>query len=495
MRTPGPAAAEPTDLRKIYQVSELTRLIKVALENEFGNVWVEGEISNLRKPASGHFYFTLKDADAQLAAVLFRGQQANLRLALRDGLKIRAYGQLTAYEKSGQCQIVVRRVEEAGQGRLQEAFEALKKKLAAEGLFAAERKRPLPLLPQHVGIVTSPTGAAIRDILQILGRRFPNLHIILAPVRVQGAGAAQEIVAALDALNARGGLDVLIVGRGGGSLEDLWCFNEEVVARAIARSVIPVISAVGHEIDFTISDFVADLRAPTPSAAAELLVNNKEVFADALRQHAARLSRALRTQALAWRQRLTVAAGSYVFREPQHLARRMRERIAALRGTMAGALRSAAQRHSQQVDELGLRLGHQIELRRNACRQALHDAHPRMARALRAATQRTGLQTQELRLRLRHRMSVAHTAATQDVRRLAAQLQALSPLAVLERGFSLTRAPDGRILRDAAEAPVGTRLETRLARGSLESQVTAARLAPAHNRASAERANRARARG
>ena len=191
MRTPGPAAAEPTDLRKIYQVSELTRLIKVALENEFGNVWVEGEISNLRKPASGHFYFTLKDADAQLAAVLFRGQQANLRPALRDGLKIRAYGQLTAYEKSGQCQIVVRRVEEAGQGSLQEAFEALKKKLAAEGLFAAERKRPLPLLPQHVGIVTSPTGAAIRDILQILERRFPNLHIILAPVRVQGAGAAR----------------------------------------------------------------------------------------------------------------------------------------------------------------------------------------------------------------------------------------------------------------------------------------------------------------
>ena len=431
MPTTRPAAEGLSDPRKIYQVSELTRLIKVALENEFGSVWVEGEISNLRKPASGHFYFTLKDADAQLAAVLFRGQQAALRLALRDGLKIRAYGQLTAYEKSGQCQIVVRRVEAAGLGSLQEAFEALKKKLAAEGLFAAERKRPMPLLPQHVGIVTSPTGAALRDILQILDRRFPNLHIVLAPVRVQGAGAAQEIAAAVDALNARGGLDVLIVGRGGGSLEDLWCFNEEVVARAIVRSAIPVISAVGHEIDFTISDFVADLRAPTPSAAAELLVNNKEAFAEELRRQAARLARALHTQALGWRHRLAAAAGSYVFREPQRLVQQMRERLATLRGTMAGALRAAAQRRSQRVDELGLRLG--------------------------------------------HRMAVARTAGAQDLRRLMSQLNALNPLAVLARGFSLTRTANGRILRDAAAAPVGTRLETRLARGRLESQVTAVR--------------------
>ncbi|MCX6998348.1 MAG: exodeoxyribonuclease VII large subunit [Kiritimatiellaeota bacterium] len=424
MPKPKPAAEGVTDSRKIYRVSELTRLIKVALENEFGSVWVEGELSNLRKPASGHLYFTLKDADAQLAAVLFRGNQAGLRLVLRDGLKIRAYGQLTAYEKSGQCQLVVRRMEEAGLGSLQEAFEALKKKLAAEGLFAAERKRPLPLLPQHVGLVTSPTGAALRDILQILDRRFPNLHIVLAPVRVQGAGAAQEIAAALDILNARGGLDVLIVGRGGGSLEDLWCFNEEVVARAIARSAIPVISAVGHEIDFTISDFVADLRAPTPSAAAELLVNSKAAFAEDLRRQAARLARALRTQALGWRNRLTAAAGSYVFREPQH---------ATLCGTMATALRAAVQQRSQHVDELGLRLG--------------------------------------------HRMTLARTAGAQDLRRLTSQLNALSPLAVLARGFSLTRTADGRILRDAAAAPVGTRLETRLARGRLESQVTAARLA------------------
>ena len=420
-----------TDNRKIYQVSELARLVKAALENEFGSVWVEGEVSNMRRPTSGHLYFTLKDAEAQLAAVLFRGSQLGLRLELRDGLKVRAYGQLTAYEKTGQCQIVVRRVEEAGKGSLQEQFEALKRKLEAEGLFKPDRKKPLPLLPQHVGIVTSPSGAAIRDMLQILNRRFPNLHILIAPVRVQGEGAAQEVAAAIDLLNTRGGLDVLIVGRGGGSLEDLWCFNEEAVARAIARSRIPVISAVGHEIDFTISDFVADLRAPTPSAAAELLVGNKEAFEEQLRQSGARLARALKTQTLELRNRLTTVAGSYVFREPQNLIRRLRDRLETLRTAMANELRSAAQQRSQQVDELGLRMAHRLELWRSA--------------------------------------------RTQDVRRLEAHLHALSPLAVLERGFSLTRTIEGKIIRDMAEAPIGTKLETRLARGTLESEVTASK--------------------
>ena len=472
--TLAPAAAGET--RKVYRVSELARLIKSAIENEFGSVWIEGEVSNLRRPTSGHLYFTLKDAEAQLAAVLFRGNQLGLKLELRDGLKIRAYGQVTAYEKSGQCQIVVRRIEEAGKGSLQEQFEALKKKLEAEGLFAEGRKKKLPLLPQHIGIVTSPSGAAIRDILNILNRRFPNLHILIAPVRVQGDGAAQEIAAAIDLLNARGGLDVLIVGRGGGSLEDLWCFNEEVVARAIARSLIPVISAVGHEIDFTISDFVADLRAPTPSAAAELLVGSKEAFAQQVQRGGARLARALKTQTLVLRNRLTGAAGSYVFREPQNLIRRSRDRLDTLRAAMASELRNAVQQRSQQVDELGLRMGHQIELRRAACRQALQDANPRMARALRATSQRTALHLQELLLRLGHRMTVARTAGTQDLRRVASQLNALSPLAVLERGFSLTCTPEGVIIRDAAEAPVGTQLETRLAHGRLASQVTAQRV-------------------
>ncbi len=472
MSLPQPVPVAATDHRKIFQVAELARLIKAALESEFGNVWLEGELSNVLYHGSGHIYFTIKDAEAQIQGAMFRGSQRNLQVRLKDGLKVRIFGKITSYAPRSQYQIIASQIEEAGKGSLQEQFEALKKKLAAEGLFAPERKKKLPLLPQHIGIVTSPSGAAIRDILNILGRRFPNLHVLLAPVRVQGEGAALEIAAAVDLLNARGGLDVLIVGRGGGSLEDLWCFNEEVVARALARSRLPIISAVGHEIDFTISDFVADLRAPTPSAAAELLIGNKEDFVMQLRRQGARLAGALKTQMLELRNRLTAAAGSYVFREPQNLVRRSRDRIEALRAAMAGELRNAAQQRSQQVDELGLRMQHQIELRRAACRQSLQDANPRMARALRTATQRTALHTQELQLRLGHGMSTARAAAAQDLRRVAAQLNALSPLAVLERGFSLTRLAGGAIIRDAADALVGTRIETRLAQGTLESKVT-----------------------
>jgi exodeoxyribonuclease VII large subunit len=238
----------------------------------------------------------------------------------------------------------------------------MKARLAAEGLFDPARKKPLPLLPRHIGLVTSPTGAAIRDMLNVLGRRFPNLHIVLAPVRVQGAGAAEEIAAALDLFNARADMDVLIVGRGGGSLEDLWPFNEEVVARAIARSAIPVISAVGHEIDFTISDFVADLRAPTPSAAAELAVRPKTDFEEALRTGQRRLTQALRTRVLEFRNRFTRAARSYVFREPAHLLQRHRERVALLRDRLGSDLQAALAEQQQRVDEAGLRLGHRLEL-------------------------------------------------------------------------------------------------------------------------------------
>jgi exodeoxyribonuclease VII large subunit len=254
---------------KVYQVSELTRALKALIESSIGSVWIEGEISNLRRPPSGHLYFTVKDATAQISAVLFKGNQRGLTFIPRDGLLVRVQGDVTVYEHGGNYQVIVRQMRESGAGALQARFEALKARLQAEGLFDPSRKKPLPLLPRRVGIVTSPTGAVIRDILNVLGRRFPNLHLMLVPVRVQGAGAAEEVAAAIDLLNERGEVDVMIVGRGGGSMEDLWCFNEEVVARAIARSRIPVISAVGHETDFTISDFVADVRAPTPSAAAE----------------------------------------------------------------------------------------------------------------------------------------------------------------------------------------------------------------------------------
>lgn len=272
---------ETRDLRpetqtKIYTVSELTRQVRGILEGNFGEVWVAGEISNFRSPGSGHFYFTLKDEAAQLLAVMFRGANAKLAFKPEDGLKVVCHGRLSVYEARGQYQIIVDACEPKGIGALQLAFEQLKKKLQAEGLFDPRRKKRLPFLPQKIGVVTSPTGAAIRDILNILGRRFPDIGVLLVPVRVQGDGAAGEIAEAIQALNARDDIDVMIVGRGGGSLEDLWAFNEEAVARAIFASRIPVISAVGHEIDFTIADFVADVRAPTPSAAAELVVPRKE---------------------------------------------------------------------------------------------------------------------------------------------------------------------------------------------------------------------------
>lgn len=423
--------ASPTspgaDARKIYKVAELTRRIRMLLEDELGLVWVEGEVSNLRRPQSGHLYFTLKDEGAQLSAVFFRGSQAGLRFELRDGLKVRVYGPISVYEASGQYQVVVRKIEEAGKGSLQEAFEALKKKLEAEGLFDAARKKPLPLLPRHVGLVTSPTGAAIRDILHVLNRRFPNLHIVLAPVKVQGEGAAAEIAAAIDLFNARGGIDVLIVGRGGGSLEDLWCFNEEVVARAIARSGIPVISAVGHEIDFTISDFVADVRAPTPSAAAEIVVGRKEEFEEVVARLGQRMGMALRQAALEARNRLLAAARSYVFREPMNLVRQFVQRVDGLQVRMRHALVGGVAEGRRGLEGGAMRLAHSLELRRKS--------------------------------------------AEQEVQRLRAQLQALSPVAVLGRGFSITRTVDGRIVRSPAEVAEGDELRTQVARGEVVSRV------------------------
>src|SRR6266403_1471667 len=284
---------------QVLSVTELTHRVKDLLEERFPSVWVEGEISNVRSPSSGHIYFTLKDSGAQLAVVLFRGVAVKVGFKLKDGLQVIAFGDISVYEKSGQYQLVARRLLPKGLGALQLAFEELKQRLAKEGLFDSARKKPIPALPQRIGLVTSPTGAAIRDFLNIIGRRFPNVHIIIHPVRVQGEGAAQEIADAIDEFNAlhasrRLPLDVLIVTRGGGSLEDLWAFNEEVVARALARSNIPTISAVGHEIDFTIADFVADLRAPTPSAAAELVVKSKDEYCALMREYEKRLIKDLR---------------------------------------------------------------------------------------------------------------------------------------------------------------------------------------------------------
>lgn len=423
----GPAPQE----RKVYTVSELTSRIRHTLEDQVGLVWVEGEISNLRRPTSGHLYFTLKDDAAQLAAVLFRGTQRTVSLELRDGLQVRLFGEVTAYERSSQYQLIVRRIEPGGKGVLWARFEALKEKLAREGLFDPKRKKPLPVLPQHVAVVTSPTGAAIRDILKIIQRRFPNLHVGVCPVRVQGEGAAQEIADAVDWLNRLGRWEVIIVGRGGGSLEDLWAFNEEVVARAIARSRIPVISAVGHEVDWTISDLVADVRAPTPSAAAEMVVHRKDTLEEKIANLHGRLIRALREEVLRARSRLLSAAGSPVFSRPA----------------------TVVARYLQRLDTAELRLHHAVKGSLAEGRRCLD----------------------EMDLRMQHQVTLTLSTLGQEVRRLAGQLAALDPLAVLARGYSVTTDSQGRMVTRFDQVQPGDRIRTRLARGELESRVETGR--------------------
>ena len=421
---PGPQE----DTRKVYKVTEINRLARLALENEFGDIWIEGELSEVKKWPSGHTYFSLKDGQSVLRSAFFKNDQRGLTFELKNGDKAQVFGRLNIYEAKGTYQFIVRRAEPAGRGSLQEAFEQLKKKLAAEGLFAQERKKPIPLLPQHVGVVTSPSGAAVRDVLNVITRRFPNLHVVIAPARVQGEGAAEEIAQGIRNLHTLGGVDVMIVGRGGGSLEDLWAFNEEVVARAIAESTIPVISAVGHEVDFTIADFVADLRAATPSAAAELVVGQKEAFEEALAAYADRLTRSLHATTLQLRNRLTAASKSYVFREPANMIRQYAQRIDGLWDRMRRSPERVMEQHRQKVRESSLRLQHQ-----SATAMAAHQQH---------------------------------------LRRLKDQLKALSPQATLKRGYSVTRTSAGAVVKTIDQVKEGTALQTMLADGTITSTVT-----------------------
>ncbi|MFQ5691843.1 MAG: exodeoxyribonuclease VII large subunit, partial [Nitrospinota bacterium] len=302
--------------RQVYTVSTLTREIREHLESGYPDVWVEGEISNLRRPASGHLYFTLKDEGAQLRTVLFRMVGRRLRFEPEDGLKVLARGRITVYEPRGEYQLSVDHLEPMGLGPLELAFQQIRDRLEKEGLFDPERKRPLPFLPERVGVVTSISGAAVRDILRVLHERFPGAGVLIAPVRVQGEGAAREIAGAIAALNRQDDVDVIIAGRGGGSIEDLWAFNEEVVARAIAASEIPVISAVGHEIDFTIADFVADVRAPTPSAATELAVPKARELSSRVRELDGRMASSVAAQVRALRRDLAALLGRRPFRRP-----------------------------------------------------------------------------------------------------------------------------------------------------------------------------------
>ena len=442
---------------KILTVTEITRQIKGLVEQEFPGIWLEGEISNLRSPGSGHVYFTLKDANAQIASVMFRGVALKVNVRLKDGLQVVVFGDLSVYERQGQYQIIVRQLLPKGVGALQLAFEELKRKLQAEGLFDPARKKPIPALPQRIGLVTSPTGAAIRDFLNIIGRRFPNVHIIVYPVRVQGAGAAQEIAAAIDHLNTLHAshalaLDVLIVTRGGGSLEDLWAFNEEVVARALARSSIPTISAVGHEIDFTISDFVADLRAPTPSAAAELVVKAKDEYTRQIKQYGARLQKDLRLQLAEARQRFSTLASSYVFRRPTETIRQYQQQL----DDYAHRLRRApgatvAAHHARWKAAAGKFKLLSPQAMLVNWRQRLGSHEQRFQAAWARRTQA-----------MRHRLGQAST-----------KLDLLSPNATLQRGYSITVLPEtGRIVRSVTHVQPGTNISTKVLDGTFGSVVS-----------------------
>lgn len=434
----------------VYTVSDLTRAIKERLEEAFALVWVSGEVSNLRFPHSGHGYFTLKDETCQLRVVIFRSNLQSLRFQLADKLKIICRGQLTVYEPRGEYQLLVDYAEPLGVGALAQAFEDLKRRLAAEGLFAAEQKKPLPFLPRRLGVITSPSGAAIRDFLQIIQRRFPRMEILIYPVRVQGQGAAAEIAAALDTLNARDDLDVLILTRGGGSLEDLWAFNEEIVARAIHRSRLPVITAIGHEIDYTIADFVADLRAPTPSAAAMLVVKRQEEIAQQLARAATTLRQQWATLLRARREKLAL------------LARRLpdpRRRLADLRLRLDERLEQLQRRWRQRQ------------------RRAVHQMHLAVARlnlpGLRSRLEPCRSRVQELKLRLQRAWTQKLNHRRQLLQHHQRRLAHLHPTAILARGYAVAlTVPEGRILRQADQTKPGDRIQVYLHRGALECTVT-----------------------
>lgn len=338
--------------KRIYSISEITREIKQILESAFPPIWLEGEISNFKRHSSGHLYFVLKDEKAQIPAVMWRSYNSRLFFTPQDGMKVLANGNITVYERRGSYQFEVVQLQPAGIGELQLAFEQLKQKLREEGLFAPERKKPIPPYPERIGIVTSPTGAAIQDMLSVLRRRFPGIQLILAPVRVQGEGAAEEIARAIADFNAYGKVDLLIIGRGGGSLEDLWPFNEEIVARAIFASEIPVISAVGHEVDFSIADFVADLRAPTPSAAAELAVKNQTELQEFFRSSIAGMYRGIREQIAYYKEKVNHLQNSYALKKPSDVIRQYQQRLDELTKSMELQYQYLMDSRKQQINSL-----------------------------------------------------------------------------------------------------------------------------------------------
>ena len=447
----------PETLRKVLTISELTFQVKRLLEQQVGRVWVTGEVTNFRAQSSGHFYFTLKDADCQLACVLFRNEARSTRELVQDGRKLVIQGELTVYEPRGQYQLRVTEVEVQGAGALQLAFEKLKQKLNAEGLFAPERKRPLPRYAQRIGLITSPTGAAIRDVLHVIQRRNPALEIVLAPCRVQGQGAAEEIAQAIALLNqwsarqAEAPLDLILVTRGGGSLEDLWAFNEEVVARAIHASVLPVVSAVGHEIDFTISDFVADFRAATPSAAAEIISEGIFASREFVLSATERLREVCREQLELKAREMELLTQRLSRVRPR---RRLEEHLQRL-DDLQGSLVRCARHHTRQSRLVWQNLF--ARLARARPRQLLERKHEAVIVAERRLRELSLSRVQTLR----HRFESAY-----------ARLRLLGPEQVLARGYSITLDPEtGKVIRAAEGTQPGRTIITKLESGELSSVV------------------------
>nr|WP_024309241.1 exodeoxyribonuclease VII large subunit [Pseudomonas sp. P818] len=441
--------------REVLSVSQLNNRARLLLEDVFSGIWVEGEISNLARPASGHVYFTLKDNQAQVRCALFRQNAARVRQALRDGLAVKVRGKVSLFEGRGDYQLILDAVEPAGDGALRLAFEALKEKLGAEGLFSTERKIALPAHPKRIGIVTSPTGAVIRDIISVFRRRAPQVELNLIPTAVQGREATAQIVRALQRADGQG-FDALILARGGGSLEDLWCFNEESVARAVAACVTPIVSAVGHETDVSIADFVADVRAPTPSAAAELLAPDSSELVQRLHNLQRRLM--LHMQGRLARERLRLEG---VSRRLRHPGERLRQQ-------------------AQRLDDLDMRL-------RRAFNQQLANQRERLARLdARLAAQHPGRNLALLRqrldglaARLPRAMQGQLRSQRQQLSALAAQLQIVSPLATLGRGYSILLDERGQAVRSAAQTQPGQRLKARLSVGELDVRVEDNHIQPA----------------
>jgi exodeoxyribonuclease VII large subunit len=442
--------ASPAPAREILTISQLNRTARGLLERGLGSVWLEGELSNLARPASGHWYFSLKDAGAQVRCAMFRTRSQLVRFPVRDGAQVLARGRVSLYEPRGEFQVVIEHLEEAGEGALRRRFEELKQKLQAEGLFDSEHKQPRPTLPRRIGVVTSPTGAALRDILHVLRRRFPAIPVLIYPVSVQGEAAPRELVRALRLAGERAECDVLIIARGGGSLEDLLAFNDEAVARAIFACPIPTICGVGHETDVTIADFVADERAPTPSGAAERAVPDQAEYARALGVLQRRVVNATRRQMLALRQSLHQAERGLA---RSHPGTRLRQ-------------------HAQRLDEIELRLHRSLKARLESSRVRLAGARALLSRSspasrLTQARSRLDVSRRALAAAMRSRLQDAHARWDRSLR----TLHAVSPLATLDRGYAILLDAAGAVLTDATATAPGAMVTARLARGSVRATV------------------------